>query len=324
LRIPSACCGTSAIKPTHGLLPVAGLIPLAHTLDHTGPMARTIADCAALLEGMTHPGPELPPAAPARTPAPWIPFRRRESDRPLEGLTVAVTDRTEGLAVDPEVAVAFETARRACEHLGARVVFTPAPWTLDWDDLSLVLLTEAWNYHSQHAARADRYRPAIAEFVEAAAGFTDAAAYLAAQQRRAAGAAAWRRWFSERRVDLVLEPTLPIVPYERGPGYERGHAGGAGDPMIALTVLWDMTGMPVATLPVTWQTSVSLIAPRRAEVSLIQAAIDLQEHELGIPEWEPPGNIPSAGTEGSKTRPAAGTEGSKTRPPAGTEGLERR
>ena len=51
----------------------------------------------------------------------------------------------------------------------------------------------------------------------------------------------------------MLEPTLPIVPYERGPGYERGHAGGPGDPMIALTALWDMTGMPVASLPVSWE-----------------------------------------------------------------------
>jgi aspartyl-tRNA(Asn)/glutamyl-tRNA(Gln) amidotransferase subunit A len=313
LRIPSACCGTSAIKPTHGLLPVAGLIPLAHTLDHAGPMARTIADCAALLEGMAYPAPEIRPGAPLPTPPPRMPFRRRESGQPLEGLTVAVTDRTEGLTVDPEVAVAFDAARHACERLGARVVFTPAPWALDWDDLSLVLLTEAWTYHAQHAALADRYRPAIAEFLEAARGFTDVAAYLGAQQRRAAGAAAWERWFSERRVNLVLEPTLPIVPYDRGPGYERGHPAGAADPMIALTALWDMTGMPVATLPVTWQTSVSLIAPRRAEVSLIQAAIDLQEHELGVPEWVPPAKLHAAGTDGSARRPPARMEGSERR-----------
>jgi aspartyl-tRNA(Asn)/glutamyl-tRNA(Gln) amidotransferase subunit A len=85
----------------------------------------------------------------------------------------------------------------------------------------------------------------------------------------------------------VLEPTLPIVPYERGPGYDRGHAGGPGDPMIALTALWDMTGMPVAALPVSWEVGVSLIAPRGHEAPLIQAAIDLQEHALGVPRWEP-------------------------------------
>ena len=52
LRIPSACCGTSAIKPTHGRLPLDGIIPLAASLDHSGPMARSVADCSALLAAM--------------------------------------------------------------------------------------------------------------------------------------------------------------------------------------------------------------------------------------------------------------------------------
>jgi len=150
-----------------------------------------------------------------------------------------------------------------------------------------VLLTEVWAHHSQHAARHHLYRPSIAEFVEVAAHFTDAPAYLGAQERRAHGTALWEEWFRVHDVDLVLEPTLPIVPYERGPGYDRGHAGGAGDPMIALTALWDMTGMPVASLPVTWCTGVSLIAPRGREAQLAQAAIDLQEHALPPPVWVP-------------------------------------
>jgi aspartyl-tRNA(Asn)/glutamyl-tRNA(Gln) amidotransferase subunit A len=68
LRIPSACCGTSAIKPTHGRIPIDGIIPLAPSLDHPGPMARTIADCAALLTAMAAGGPAttalMPPPAP--------------------------------------------------------------------------------------------------------------------------------------------------------------------------------------------------------------------------------------------------------------------
>jgi Asp-tRNA(Asn)/Glu-tRNA(Gln) amidotransferase A subunit family amidase len=59
--------------------------------------------------------------------------------------------------------------------------------------------------------------------------------------------------------------------------------------MIALTALWDMTGMPVASLPVAWNASVSLIGPRGAEATLTQAAIDLQEHALGVPVWPGPG-----------------------------------
>jgi aspartyl-tRNA(Asn)/glutamyl-tRNA(Gln) amidotransferase subunit A len=287
LRIPSSCCGISSIKPTHGLLPLDGIIPLAPTLDHPGPMARTIADCAAMLAAMAAGGPPVNPTVPPPAPLGELALAPTPGARPLAGLTIALTDRTERTPLDPEVAAAFDTARRACEQLGARVISATAPWEQDWDDLSRLLLTDVWAYHAQHAGRADLYRPAIAELAEAAEHFTDAAAYLAAQDRRAAGAAAWESSFAAEGIDLVLEPTLPIVPYGRGPGYDRGHAGGPGDPMIALTALWDLTGMPVAALPVTWESGMSLVAPRGREATLVAAAIDLQESALPAPRWVP-------------------------------------
>jgi aspartyl-tRNA(Asn)/glutamyl-tRNA(Gln) amidotransferase subunit A len=289
LRIPSACCGTCAIKPTHGRIPLDGIIPLAPSLDHPGPMARTIADCAALLTAMTAGTPPVDPTSPPPAPLPDLPVEARAGAQPLAGLTIGLTERPEQAQMQPEVAAAYETATVACERLGARVLRRPAPWTLDWHDLSVILLTEAWAYHRSHAALHELYRPAIAEFIEAARGFTDAGAYLAAQRRRAQGTAAWEEWFGQQGIDLVLEPTLPIVPYGRGPGYERGHPAGPGDPMIALTALWDLTGMPVAALPVTWEAGISLVAPRGAEPLLTQAAIDLQEHALGVPRWAGPG-----------------------------------
>ncbi|MGH2888654.1 MAG: amidase [Solirubrobacteraceae bacterium] len=287
LRIPSACCGTSAIKPTHGRLPLDGIIPLAGTLDHPGPMARSIADCSALLAGMAHGGAPATALHPPPAPLSELALEPRAGPRPLAGLTVALTDRPEQESAQAEVAAGLEIARQACERLGARVVSAPAPWTHDWDDLSAVLMTEARAYHAGFAERAQRYRPAIAEFLETAAAFTRADPYLQAQLHRAEGAALWERWLAEREIDLVLEPTLRLVPYERGPGYDRGHPAGAGDPLIALTALWDMTGMPVAAIPVTCRVGVSLIAARGREPQLIAAAIDLQEHELGIPRWTP-------------------------------------
>jgi aspartyl-tRNA(Asn)/glutamyl-tRNA(Gln) amidotransferase subunit A len=283
LRIPSACCGTSTIKPSHGRIPIEGIIPLAPSLDHAGPMARSIADCAALLSALAAGGSAATPLMPPPAEIGELPREARPAPRPLAGLKVAVTDRMEAADLDAAVVAGVQSARQACERLGARVLELPAAWTFDWEDLSLILLTEVWAYHSQHAARHESYRPAIAEFLEAAESFNSAQPYLAAQERRRRGTEAWEQWFRSQGVDLVLEPTLPIVPYRRGPGYERGHAGGAGDPLIALTALWDMTGMPVAALPVSWNVGVSLIAPRGREASLIQAALDLQEHALGTP-----------------------------------------
>ncbi|MBV8218355.1 MAG: amidase [Solirubrobacterales bacterium] len=284
LRIPSACCGVCAIKPTHGRIPIDGIVPLAPSLDHPGPMARTIADCAALLAGLAADGPAVTPLMPPPAEIDSVALRARSGGRPLAGVRIALTDRTVGLTMDAAVGRGLEEATQTCERLGAQIVELPAPWTFEWDDLSRVLLTDVWAYHRRFADRHENYRPATAEFVEAAAEFTDAQEYLAAQAHRAEGTALWEEWFDHNAVDLVLEPTLPILPYERGPGYERGHAGGAGDPLIDLTALWDMTGMPVAALPVSWNVGISLIAPRGHEAPLVQAAIDIQEHALGIPD----------------------------------------
>lgn len=283
LRIPAACCGVSSIKPTHGRVPIGGVIPLAASLDHAGPMARTVADCSALLAAMAEGGPETSALMPPPEPMGELPLAARPGPRPLEGVTVALSDRPSGMEVEDEVASAFDLARRACEELGARVVELPSPWTFDWDDLSIVLFGDVWEYHSALADRHELYRPAIAQFVGVARKYTDAQAYMGAQRRRAAGTAVWEAWFAANEVDFLLEPTLPITPYERGPGYDLGRAGGPGDPMIALTALWDMTGMPVVTLPVKWNVGVSLIAPRGHEAQVTQAAIDLQEHALPIP-----------------------------------------
>jgi aspartyl-tRNA(Asn)/glutamyl-tRNA(Gln) amidotransferase subunit A len=283
LRLPSACCGTSTIKPTRGRIPLAGILPLAPSMDHAGPMARTIADCATLLQGLAADGPDSSPLTPPPAALDDLPVAPRPGRRPLEGLRIAVTDRTAQIDLQRAVAEALEAAIDACRQLGADVVARSAPWRFDWDDLDAVQMTEVWAHHRAYERHRDRYRPAVAEFVEIARGFTDAQAYIEAQARRAHGSSLWEDWFAHEGVDLVLEPTMPMVPWERGAGYDAFPAGDSGDPMIAFTVLWSLTGMPVAALPVTWEAGVSLIAPRGLEASLAQAAMDLQDHALGVP-----------------------------------------
>lgn len=283
LRIPSACCGTSTIKPTHGRVSIEGIIALAPSLDHPGPMARTVADAAALLTVMaTVPATSalMPPPAPLEP----LPLQASDEARPLDGWTVALGAPHPDFPWDAQVADGLATAERALAALGARLVTAPV-WSVDWDDLTAVLFTEMRVYHAQFAARRDRYRPAIAQMLEAADSFTDAAAYFSAQQRRARTTAERERWFEEHGVDLLVEPTLAVVPPPRGDGYTRGHAGGAGDPMISLTAQWDMTGMPVVSLPVTWNAGISLVAPRGQEHVAVQAGIELQARALGVPAW---------------------------------------
>ena len=50
VRIPSSCCGIVGLKPTHGLVPYTGILGMDSAVDYAGPMARSVKDCALLLE----------------------------------------------------------------------------------------------------------------------------------------------------------------------------------------------------------------------------------------------------------------------------------
>jgi aspartyl-tRNA(Asn)/glutamyl-tRNA(Gln) amidotransferase subunit A len=281
LRIPAALSGVSSIKPTHGRVPDDGCIPLTQTLDHIGPMARTVADCVPLLIALaTEPGDDPEPVVGR------LPVAPRPGSRPLDGLRVAVTERPRAVEVDAEVLDGLETARAACERLGADVVAVPAAPGMAPDDAVTILFHEVWPFHSGLANRSDRYRPSIREFVDLARRVHDPTAYASAQVRRARVMEAWRAWFVDHRVDVLLEPTVPMTARPRGEGYDPGHLGGEGDPLITLTSTWNFTGFPVVALPAGrgagsgLPVGVSLIAPHDAEHVIVQVAIDLQEREL--------------------------------------------
>jgi aspartyl-tRNA(Asn)/glutamyl-tRNA(Gln) amidotransferase subunit A len=281
LRIPAALSGISSIKPTYGRVPDDGCIPLSPTLDHPGPMARSVADASALLSAMaTEPGRD-PDAVVAR-----LPLRPRGGPRPLEGLRVALTGRTEAADAEADVLDGLQAARSAVERLGASVVELQAAPDVTPKDAVTILFHEVWPYHAARAERRDRYRASIREFVDLAREVHDPVAYEAAQARRAQVTTQWRAWFAEHGVDLLLEATVPLTAPARGHGYDSGNLGGEGDPLIVLTSTWNFTGFPVVALPAGLgarsglPVGVSLIGPPDAEPLLVQAAIDLQEREL--------------------------------------------
>jgi len=258
LRIPSALCGTSTIKPTRGLVSMRGIVPLGTTLDHAGPMARTVADCEPLL------------AALAATSPP----RRR---RPLR--RVVLSPRLGEL--DPDVAENFE---RALEQ----VPLVPAPppaVPLDAGAELLDLVTaEMLAWHRRFDGRRDLYRPSVRGFLEhAERRAMTAEEYVAVQARRTELTAVWVDWFTEHRVDAIVEPTVPIVARPRGAGYDEPFTDVAE---ISLTHYWDWTGFPVVALPSGvgrrsgLPTGVSLIGPPGADWDLLAAGVALQR-ELG-------------------------------------------
>ena len=293
LRIPSACCGTSTVKPTRGSVSLAGIVPLSVSLDHAGPMARSLADCALLLSAMV--GPDRARAESAlHAPAP-APVSGGSS-RPLEGRRLAVSPRIEGADLDADVGAGLDHVLDTCRRLGATVVTPPAPAAaLDvGEDFLDVLTTEMLVYHRRFDGRRDLYRPSTREWVEQGERrAVSGEAYVAAQLRRHAQTAAWAAWLDEHRLAAVVEPTIPVVAPLRGDGYE--HAG-SDYALISLTHLWDWTGFPVVAFPSGvgrsgLPVSVSLIGAAGADRELLSVGIALQA-ELGVPE--PPPLAPAA------------------------------
>ncbi len=246
------------------------VVPLAWSLDHAGPMARTLADCRLLLAAMVDQSPEP------------------ESSRRLAGVRLAISPRVAGVELDADVAAGFDLALDACRRLGATLV-EPQPPDVGFDvgeDFLDVLTTEMLVYHRRFDGRRELYRPSSREWVEEGERrAVSGEAYVAAQVRRRAVTGAWATWMDEHRLAAVIEPTIPVVAPLRGEGYK--HAG-TDYALISLTHFWDWTGFPAVALPAGvgpggLPVGVSLVGPAGADWVLLSLGGALQD-ELGVPE----------------------------------------
>ncbi len=281
LRIPSALCGTSTIKPSRGALPLRGILPLSPSHDHPGPMARTVRDCALLLDAM------LGPAADGR-----LRELAGSGTAPLTGARFAVSPRIGLVDVESDVADGFQAVLAAARRLGATIVEPSPPATsLDVGQLFLeVVATDMLAWHAPLLAEhRDAYRPSIRDLLEfAETRAMTGTEYAQAQWERLAAADAWTDWLAAERIDAVLEPTVPIVAPKRGHGYDAFFTDEA-IAYIAFTYMWDWTGFPVVALPSGvgrrsgMPVSVSLVGAFGAEEALLRMGITLQD-ELGMPE----------------------------------------
>ena len=145
IRGPSALCGIAGIKPTYGLISRAGILPLSFTLDHAGPMAWTVEDCALLLQAMAgHDSTDLASA-----------------DRPVPNYTAAINDGVKGLRigvirhfheddnpVSPATLAGINAATDTLRQQGAKIVDIKLSPLMDYHACGfLILLTETYAVH---------------------------------------------------------------------------------------------------------------------------------------------------------------------------------
>ena len=151
IRLPAAACGLVGLKPTYGRVSRAGAMALSWSNDHVGPMARTVRDCALLLQVMA--GADPLDATASRAP---VPDYLAALARSVAGLRVGVVENYFFQGLDAEMAAAVPRAAEVIAQLGARVseLQVPDPRTMS-DVTNIVSRSEASTIH----ARLLRERP---------------------------------------------------------------------------------------------------------------------------------------------------------------------
>jgi amidase len=183
IRFPSMANGIVGLKPTYGRVSRYGVLPLAETLDHIGPMTRSTADAAIVLQAIA--GRDTNDSTSLKEPLPDMLARL---DAGIEGLRIGYDRDFTSEGIDAGLVASIEQALNTLQSLGAKIVEVSVPeGTKQIQDTWFAICS--YEAYSAHAAtfpsRADEYGPHFREFLEGGAAVTDEQ-YAAASQHRAA------------------------------------------------------------------------------------------------------------------------------------------
>ena len=204
IRSPAALCGIAGLKPTYGRVSRYGVVPLSWSLDHVGPMARTVADCALLLQAIAGHDGKDPASADVAVPD----FSAALGDG-VRGMRLGVPrewlDEAEG--TEAEVRAAFEAALKVLEDGGAKLVDVESePFVNARAANSIILIAEAYAYHeAMLKERPQDFGAGVRDRVRTGA-FVSAADYIQAQRARSAIVAQVNAILG--RVDVIVSPSV--------------------------------------------------------------------------------------------------------------------
>lgn len=200
IRLPSAFCGLTGHKPSYGLVSTRGVIPLSWSLDHVGPMARTAADAALMLQAIAHY--DSQDVYCQRFPPVFYPSAIEERTSALRlGLARAFWNE-----IDEEVARTVDEAVSVLQTLtaGAQEI------DLSTEADRTVVRCEPYVYHQQHtAAHESAYHPDTLKRIRSGADVT-APQYVQAYRELLRQRREILQLFE--RIDLIITPTAPNLP----------------------------------------------------------------------------------------------------------------
>jgi aspartyl-tRNA(Asn)/glutamyl-tRNA(Gln) amidotransferase subunit A len=247
VRIPAALCGVVGLKPTHGRISLEGIFPRLYTLDHPGPLTRTVEDCAIALQVLA--GHDAGDTTTARRPVPDYGAGLRTG---IKGMVIGV-DRGYVTVGQPDVLAAFDVALDALRSLGASVVDVTLP---PFDQLLAVGNTIASCEYSvaaaqlfhEHPSDFDAAVPPAASSADIKAGaLIPAVDYIRATQQRRVLQSAYARATHDTAV--VVAPTYPLAGRPFGPYPRVQNREFTANDAIRYTFSFDLLGLPAISVP---------------------------------------------------------------------------
>ena len=236
IRIPSALCGTVGLKPTYGSVSREGVTPLAWSLDHVGPMARTVEDVAILFDVLAD------PSALARLGS----TSEGLANLP-KGLSMGIHADYFYEDLDPEVRDLVDAAVRDLEKLGLERRATSIPEVrYQGTCRDVVLYVEAAScYEASIRERPEDFGEDTRELLRLGL-LIRATEYLTAQRARRRVVHAFRAAFHE--FDVLVTPTVP-VPAPRIGEETLSNGEGLRPGLLRLVTPFNTVGFPALSLP---------------------------------------------------------------------------
>lgn len=275
IRMPASWSGIVGLKPTHGLVPYTGIVGFDQTIDHIGPMAMTVEDCALMLQVIA--GKDDTAIDPRQPSAIEVPDYRSRLDGGLKGLKIAVV--REGFETPEsmtEVDTAVRNAAKSLAGMGAEISEVSVPEHRQtvpiWNAIAIEGGVDSF-YHGHAAYQTKGYfntrlMSAMSRAIVTNGGDFSATAkmgvimahymreryhgvlYGRAQNLSRVLTAAYDRVL--RDADLVLMPTTPQTAHAVPPSVEADRKTYVGQAlnMIRNTAAFDLTGHPSISVPV--------------------------------------------------------------------------
>lgn len=249
IRIPASFCGTVGLKPTFGRVSRHGIVPHSWSLDHPGPLTRTVEDAALTLNVLAGYDPRDP--ACQDRPVPDFTQGLQRGPKGLRGLRIGVIDNHFMDRNTAEVQACVDQRIADMARAGARLRRVSMP-ILDVGLAAIfaIELASSGAYHDRSVATGltPHFQPDVRDLVEMGRLVT-AVDYLKAEQVRARMAEDFRRLFDA--VDVVVTPTEPLTAWKRGATHVR--AAGRDESVLAaswrLTYPFNLTGLPAISVP---------------------------------------------------------------------------